>query len=230
MTEALRLMAGTAVPAVLGPAFSAAVQWASELHGTQIRKGKPTVPYMAHLLGVAALVLEAGGTETEAVAALLHDSIEDAGVSADEIEARFGPNVAAIVVACTDDLTTTGDDAPATPRGKGDWHARKQAYLEHLRTETDPSVLAVAAADKLNNAHAIVADIRAAEGPGAWARFNAPPEDQLGYYRSLCAAFGSRTPEFLSRELRAAVEEIHVLTDLDAETAAWQAAQEGRSK
>lgn len=229
MTESPMLTPEAGVPAVLGSAFWDAVQWASELHAQQIRKGKPTVPYMVHLLGVAALVLEAGGTETEAVAALLHDSIEDAGTSADEIEARFGTKVAAIVVACTDDLAATSDDAAVAPRGKGDWHARKQAYLEHLRAETDPSVLAVAAADKLNNAHAIVADIRAAAGPGAWARFNAPPEDQLGYYRSLCAAFGSDTPEFLSRELRAAVDEIVRLTDLDAETAAWHAAQEGEA-
>ena len=230
MTESLMLAPGTDLPAVLGSAFSAAVQWASELHATQIRKGKPTVPYMAHLLGVAALVLEAGGTETEAVAALLHDSIEDARVSAEEIEARFGPKVASIVLACTDDLTPGDDDAAVAPRGKGDWHARKQAYLEHLRTETDPSVLAVAAADKLNNAHAIVADIRAAAVPGAWARFNAPPEDQLWYYQSLRDAFGSDTPEFLSRELRAAVDEIDRLTDRDAETAAWHAAQEGEAR
>ena len=228
MTESPMLVLGTAAPAVLGPAFSDAVQWVSQAHATQTRKGKPTVPYVAHLLGVAALVLEAGGTETEAVAALLHDSIEDAGASIEKIEARFGPKVAAIVVACTDDLTLGDDNAAAAPRGKGDWHARKQAYVEHVRAETDVSVLTVAAADKLNNAHAIIADLRAT--PGAWARFNAPPDDQLWYYRSLRDAFGPDTPEFLSRELRAAVDEIERLTDLDAETAAWHAAQEGETR
>ncbi len=221
MTELPTLAPGTDVPAVLGPAFWAAVQWVSQAHATQIRKGKPTVPYVAHLLGVAALVLEAGGTETEAVAALLHDSIEDVGVPAEEIAARFGPTVAAIVLACTDDLTPVAD-SPATPRGKGDWHARKQAYLEHLRTEDDASVLAVAAADKLHNARAIVADLRAA--PGGWARFNASPADQLWYYQSLRDAFDGRAPEFLSRELRAAVDEIDRLTDRGTETAAWQKA------
>ena len=230
MTESPMLVLGTTAPAVLGPAFLDAVQWASELHAPQIRKGKPTVPYLAHLLGVAALVLEAGGSETEAVAALLHDSIEDAHISAANIEARFGSKVADIVQACTDDLTPGDDNAVVAPRGKGDWHARKQAYVEHVRAETDVSVLTVAAADKLNNAHAIVADLRAAAGPGAWARFNAPPEDQLWYYQSLRDAFGSDTPEFLSRELRAAVDEIDRLTDRDAETAAWHAAQEGEAR
>ena len=117
MTESPMLVPGTTTPAVLGPAFSAAVQWVSEAHSAQIRKGKPAVPYLAHLLGVAALVLEAGGTETEAVAALLHDSIEDAGASIEEIEARFGPKVAGIVRACTDDLTPVHGAHAVVPRG-----------------------------------------------------------------------------------------------------------------
>src|SRR4051812_25738069 len=97
-------------PGRLGEPFTAAVAWAAELHRDQHRKGKPDVPYLSHLLGVASLVLEAAGTETEAIAALLHAAIEDQGVAVHDIVARFGARVSHIVLACTDDLTA--DDQP----------------------------------------------------------------------------------------------------------------------
>jgi len=213
-------------PGRLGEPFTAAVAWAAELHREQHRKGKPDVPYLSHLLGVASLVLEAAGTETEAIAALLHDAIEDQGVTVHEIVHRFGDRVARIVLACTDDVT--GDDrpepAPIAPRGAANWHVRKEQYLAHLGSERDAGVLRVSLADKLHNARALLADVRA--DAETWARFNADPEAQLWYYRSLVDAFAA-LPEadpFLQRELAVAVDELVALTDLEIAGTAWRRA------
>lgn len=203
-------------PAVLGPAFASALQWLSHAHRDQHRKGKPTVPYVSHLIGVASLVLEAGGTETEAVATLLHDAIEDQDVTAADIRARYGARVEEIVVACTDNVD---DDDTTKTRGAANWHARKESYLAYLKVEHDAGILLVTAADKLHNARAMVADLRT--GELAWTTFNAPPADQLWYYGSLCDVFRGRIPEYIDRELQAAVTEIVRLTDVTVETVAW---------
>ena len=186
------------MPGEVGKPFRKALSWATKQHAGQQRKGKPDVPYVSHLLGVAALVLEAGGTETEAIAALLHDVIEDTKVPDDEIRRRFGPRVVEIVRACTDDLVAPGDD-PEQPdclrrseRGAGDWHERKTTYLEKLATRTTRASLLVSGADKLHNARAMVADLRA-DAP-AWTPFNAPPPDQLWYYTSLRDVLCDRLP------------------------------------
>lgn len=219
------------VPGVVGKPFRKALSWATKQHAGQHRKGKPDVPYVSHLLGVASLVLEAGGTETEAIAALLHDVIEDTKVADEEIRRRFGPRVVEIVRACTDDLVKPGDDPEqpdleeTTERGAGDWHQRKTTYLDKLGHDDDPSVLRVSGADKLHNARAIVADLRA-EAP-AWKPFNAPPLDQLWYYTSLRDTFGDRLPRHLGAEFRAAVDDIVALTNLEVETAAWREAHPG---
>lgn len=211
-------------PGRLGEPFTAAVAWAAELHRDQHRKGKPDVPYLSHLLGVASLVLEAAGTEAEAIAALLHDSIEDQGVTVHDIVHRFGDRVARIVLACTDDVT--GDDqpepAPIVPRGAENWHVRKEQYLAHLGTEHDAGVLRVSLADKLHNARALLADLRA--DPETWERFNAEPAAQLWYYRSLVDAFAalSEADPFLVRELAVAVAQLDALTDLEIAGAAWR--------
>ena len=213
-------------PGVVGEPFTVAVGWAAELHRVQHRKGKPDVPYLSHLLGVASLVLEAAGTETEAIAALLHDAIEDQGVAVHEIVRRFGAGVAHIVLACTDDVT--GDDqpepAPVRPRDAANWRARKEQYLAHLRTEHDAGVLRVSLADKLHNARALLADVRA--DPETWVRFNADPEAQLWYYRSLVDAFAAQAEAdaFLRAELAVTVTDLVAVTDLDAASAAWQRA------
>ena len=213
-------------PGVLGEPFTAAVTWAAGLHRDQHRKGKPEVPYLSHLLGVASLVLEAAGTEAEAIAALLHDSIEDQGVTAHEIVRRFGGRVAHIVLACTDDLT--GDDqpepAPVAPRGAANWRARKEQYLAHLRTEHDGGVLRVSLADKLHNARALLADVRA--DPETWVRFNADPTAQLWYYESLVDAFAalSEADAFLRAELSVTVADLAEVTDLAVAGAAWERA------
>ena len=148
------------------------------MHGAQVRKST-TIPYLTHLLGACSIALAHGATEDEAIAALLHDAIEDVQPTeaAREAVGRFGPKVLRIVEACTD-----ADTHPKPP-----WRERKERYVRHL-AEADRSVLLVSASDKLDNARAIVADLRSI-GPDLWARFNAGREGQLWYYRALVTAF-----------------------------------------
>jgi (p)ppGpp synthase/HD superfamily hydrolase len=150
---------------------------ASGLHRSQARKGT-SLPYISHLLGVASLVLEDGGSEDEAIAALLHDAVEDQGGQATLllIQERFGPDVAGIVEACSDT-----DVVPKPP-----WRERKEAYIAHLAT-APPEVIRVSLADKLHNARAIVRDLRV-HGPSLWERFH-PDADQVWYYDALARAF-----------------------------------------
>lgn len=199
-------------PTVLGPRFARAVEWVSELHGEQRRKGTD-VPYVAHLLGVASLVLEDGGTENEAIAALLHDAIEDAHVKPKKIRRRFGRKVARIVKGCTETLDgkLPSGKAKGKRRGAATWRARKEESLAHLRDPATPTpVLRVRAADTLFNARSIVADLRR-HGPETWQRFRAGAVDQLWYYRSLAIVLGHRHPGLLSDELRATVGEMEQL-------------------
>jgi (p)ppGpp synthase/HD superfamily hydrolase len=169
--------------------FDLALTYAAQLHRGDVRKGSD-VPYVAHLLSVCALVLEDGGSEDEAIAALLHDSLEDHPESADRvaIEADFGARVLELVEACT--------DTPADYRGgaKPPWRARKEGYIEHVR-HADPGALRVSLADKLHNARAILADYRRI-GDSLWSRFNVGRrepreirEQVMWYYRSLREAF-----------------------------------------
>ncbi len=180
--------------------FEQALVYASRLHARQLRKGSAT-PYVSHLLAVAALVLEHGGDEDQAIAALLHDAVEDQGgpPTLAAIRRRFGSVVAGIVAACSDT-----DVTPKPP-----WRPRKQAYLQHLRT-APAAVRLVSAADKLHNARTTVADLRA-QGPRVWKRFHAGPEEQLWYYRSLVAIFRRRGPGALAEELARVVSEMEAL-------------------
>jgi (p)ppGpp synthase/HD superfamily hydrolase len=182
---------------VLTDRFDRAMVFASRLHARQRRKGS-RVPYVAHLLATASLVLEHGGREDEAIAALLHDAVEDQGGrrTLAAIERRFGARVAAIVLACSDT-----DVEPKPP-----WRPRKEAYLAHLRRAPAP-VRLVSAADKLHNARSTVADLRE-QGRRVWDRFHAGPRDQLWYYRSLVAIFRRRGPQALASELARVVEEM----------------------
>jgi len=182
------------------PRFLDAVAVASDLHAGQRRRGTD-IPYIAHLLVVTGLVIEDGGGEDEAIAALLHDAIEDAGGAAtrDAIAERFGARVAAIVEACSDTL----DPDPEEP-----WLQRKQRYLEHLPQITDEGVLRVALADKVHNARSIVRDYRR-EGHGLWERFGRrTARDQLWYYGRLLAFFEQRCPGPLTEDLRHSVGEL----------------------
>ena len=161
---------------VLGEPFADAVRYACGVHAQQARKGTD-IPYAAHLLAVASLVLEAGGDEDLAIAALLHDAAEDHGGEERlaDIEARFGPRVAGIVRACSDSLEPEGAD-------KRDWESRKRDHLAHLARADDDTLL-VWFADKAHNARSIVTDLDAL-GPAAMAKFNAAPDRILWYYRA----------------------------------------------
>lgn len=198
---------------VLGPRFREALAYAAELHADHVRKGSG-VPYVAHLLGVAGLVLEAEGDEREAIAALLHDALEDRHerTSVDAIARRFGDRVAAIVTGCTDvDLDDLEERGPETSE------ARKELAVEHLRACTDAGILRVAAADKLHNARTMARDL-ARDGPEVWDRFNVGREAQLVYYRGLVDALGEAfdripdpPPRWLVDELAEAVEAMAVV-------------------
>jgi (p)ppGpp synthase/HD superfamily hydrolase len=165
-----------------------------------MRKGT-SIPYISHLMTVAALVLEAGGDEELAIAALLHDAVEDQGgtATAKTIRRLFGDRVADIVAECSDT-----DVEPKPP-----WRERKQAYIAHLKTASEDAML-ISVADKLHNARAILADYRAL-GDDLWARFNATKADQLWYYRELVRAFRARGSNALVEEFDRVVSEIERL-------------------
>ena len=180
--------------------FAEALGYASQLHAQQKRKGTE-VPYVAHLLAVAAIAMEHGASEEEAMAAVLHDAVEDQGgqATAAEIERRFGAAVRAIVEGCTD-----ADVMPKPP-----WRARKEAYVAHL-ADAPPSVLLVSASDKLHNARAILADLRDL-GDALWPRFSGGKDGTLWYYRALVEAFRPRAQPRLLAELDRVVTEIERL-------------------
>jgi GTP pyrophosphokinase len=164
--------------AKLSGRFDEAFKYAHEVHAEQTRKGT-NAPYVAHLMGVASIVLDSGGNEDEAIAALLHDAAEDHGGRGrlDDIKRRFGDGVARIVEDCTDSWET-----PKPP-----WAERKRAYVEHARGLPAAS-LRVSAADKVHNAYAILRDLRNS-GEAVWSRFNAPPDDVMAYYEGLVRAY-----------------------------------------
>ena len=181
----------------LGPRFRRAFLFAADKHSGQTRKAS-SVPYIAHLMGVASLVLEFGGDEDMAIAALLHDVVEDCGgvPMLKEVGRRFGPRVAKIVDGCTDSYT---DPKPA-------WRERKETYLRHLK-KADGETRMVSAADKLNNVRSILSDYREV-GESIWARFNGGREGTLWYYRSLVEEFLQHKSNRLVRELELAVQEL----------------------
>jgi len=181
--------------------FAEALGFAAELHADQTRKGGDT-PYVGHLLSVTALVIEAGGTEAQAIAALLHDAAEDQGgeEALAAIRARFGEEVAAIVAACSDTFET-----PKPP-----WRERKEAYLRHLAWG-QPDAQLVSLADKVDNARAILRDFKR-HGDALWERFNVrDPEEHLWYYRSLYEVFRPRLQSWLVDELGRVVGELEQL-------------------
>ena len=175
-----------------------AFTYASDLHAKQKRKGKD-VPYISHLMGVAAIVLELGGSENQAIGALLHDAVEDQDVTVEAIRERFGDEVAVIVEGCT--------DAEGEP--KPEWRERKEKYIAHL-SEAGPSVWLVAAADKLYNARNILEDYRNV-GESLWDRFTGRKDGTLWYYRTLAKTFREIYPSPLTDELGRVVSELEQL-------------------
>ena len=205
--------------------FEEALTYAARAHWDQIRKLTPRendgaavahdrpkeIPYVAHLLGVTSLVLEHGGGEDEAIAALLHDAIEDAGGPArrEDIRTRFGDDVAHLVEACSD---SDGEN-------KAPWPERKRAYLDHLAVSSDPGARLVTACDKLHNARSVLADYRKL-GAELWRRFNGGREGTLWYYRALADEFARGGPADVAAEVGRAVSELEEL--VRAAESDWQ--------
>lgn len=192
---------------ILSDRFTRAVDYARRLH-TETRKGT-RIPSMAHLLGVASLVMgEAGGpvpvTEDMAIAAVLHDTVEDHGGKPrlDDVEKVFGANVARMVEGLSDTLAEDHNK-------KEGWEERKTAYLARLRTEPE-DVLLISAADKLYNTKTILDDLKEI-GPAVWERFKRGPKEQLWYFHSLLAIFQARLKSRMVGELKQIVDEIAYL-------------------
>ena len=182
--------------------FDRALLYTTLVHGGQVRKGT-SIPYVAHLLAVSATVLEYGGDEDLAIAALLHDIVEDQGGKGrlDDVRNRFGERVARVVAACSDSLVDT-----AKGERKADWKTRKEDYIAHLDT-ADDDVLCVSLADKVHNARAILRDLRKPDvGESIWSRFSQPRHQTLWYYRSLSDTFRNRLPGQLADELHEIIE------------------------
>ncbi len=195
MADPARMRSG-----LLTPRFLDAVSLAMEVYGGQRRTGTE-IPYLAHLLVVTGLVIEDGGDEDEAIAAMLHDAVEDGGGGAmlKRIAARFGPRVARIVEGCSDNVDGDPDES---------WVERKRRYLQHLPEVDDDAVLRVALADKVHNARSIVRDYRE-EGHALWERFTQKTAgDQLWYYSGLLEFFSARRPGPLTEDLWRAVGEL----------------------
>jgi (p)ppGpp synthase/HD superfamily hydrolase len=184
--------------------FEDALVYATQLHAGQNRK-RSFVPYISHLLAVTALVLEDGGDEDEAIAALLHDAVEDQGglATLEEIRNRYGERVAAIVVGCT--------DAYSIP--KPPWRERKEEYIASLR-QADQAVRRVSLADKVHNARSTLRDLTR-EGESVWARFNGGKEGTLWYYHQLIDAFGNFGCTYLLDVFKQTVADIESLSKVE---------------
>jgi (p)ppGpp synthase/HD superfamily hydrolase len=187
----------------LGDRFRGAMVFAAELHDGQFKKGGHNIPYISHLLGVTSLVIEAGGDEDMAIAALLHDAVEDQGglPRLDEIREKFGDRVARIVDGCTDSYEVSGE--------KREWGERKRAYIEKVAHEPD-DVRRVSAADKLANAREILSDYRV-EGDAVFNRFTGRKDGTLMYYRAMVNVFRKAGSNPLIDELDRVVTELERL-------------------
>lgn len=184
--------------------FTEALTYTATAHSAQLRKGT-SIPYLSHLLAVASIVLEHGGNEDEAIAALLHDAVEDTGgkTRLEDIRRVFGENVARIVDGCTD-----ADTKPKPP-----WQQRKEAHIARMR-KADDSIVLVYAADKLHNARAILRDYREL-GDQLWPRFKVGNEGTMWYYRTLSDLFtslSSKRLKPLAEELSRTVSELERIT------------------
>ena len=189
--------------------FNQALAMATQAHGNQIRKGTENtlgmaVPYITHPVAVSALVVRHGGTEDQAIAALLHDVLEDGGPQwAEPIQIQFGSNVLSIVQACTDGVPDeTGEKPP--------WAERKQAYIAHLAS-AGADVLLVSGCDKLSNAKAVLEDL-VAIGPAVFERFKAKKEGTLWYYAEVSKILTTAHAP-MAQQLAQTVAEIRVLAE-----------------
>ena len=200
-TRPSRERTGPQPPIRLGPKFTKAFRFAYEKHRGQARKAS-RIPYISHLMGVASLVLEAGGDEDLAAAALLHDVVEDCGgrPMLKQVQRLFGKRVAEVVDGCTDAYTTP----------KPTWRKRKESYIRRLKKE-DAGTRLVSAADKLNNLRSILSDYREI-GESVWSRFNGGRDGTIWYYRTLRDEFLRKDKNRIATDLDRAVKELELLT------------------
>jgi (p)ppGpp synthase/HD superfamily hydrolase len=182
--------------------FEKALVYATRIHGGKLRK-KTRIPYIAHILGVAATALEYGANETEAIAALLHDAVEDCGGAKRlrAIERKFGKRVARIVEGCTDT-----DQTPKPP-----WLKRKKTYVSHVRHASMATKL-VSASDKLHNVRAILMDYRQEEEK-LWSRFGGGKQGALWYYRALVNALSGKRIQPVVQEINRTLTELESLAN-----------------
>jgi (p)ppGpp synthase/HD superfamily hydrolase len=189
-------------PTNLSPKFEEALLFAKQVHAGQLRKGSGT-PYFSHVLAVTSLVLEDGGSEKEAIAALLHDCAEDGGGQTilEQIRDRFGLEIAEIVLECSDTL-----EVPKPP-----WRARKQAHIDTLRTGR-PESIRVKLADKLHNAHDLLRSLHE-HGLSVWKDFKGGKDGTLWYFREMHAVFSETRSGFLLDEFARLIEAIDQFGD-----------------
>ncbi|MEX2255423.1 MAG: HD domain-containing protein [Acidimicrobiia bacterium] len=198
----------------LSKRFFKATEWAAERHATRPRRG-PVTPSLGQVLGIASLVLEDGGTEREAIAAMALDAIGDHDLPLDELRARFGKKIARLLERCASE--------------RADAHSDADGRVTRLETETDESVRRVLTADALRELRELTADLRRS-GSITFARFDAPPDVQMRRYEATVQALTRRDPMgSLSEELRAACAEVRHLVELDTASAAWRVAHGHRA-
>jgi (p)ppGpp synthase/HD superfamily hydrolase len=187
--------------------FASAMVYAYQVHSGQRRKGTG-IPYIAHILGVAALAIEYGADEDEAIAALLHDAAEDGGGEATlaEIRARYGDAVGDIVLGCSDSLVEDPED-------KLPWQERKENYLAHLQNAS-ASVCLVSAADKLHNVRSIIRDYHE-HGDAIWERFQGRRDGTLWYYETVADTLIRRYRTQLTRDLQDEVDKLLEITNAE---------------
>lgn len=193
----------------LSSRFTQAVDYARHLH-IETRKAT-NIPYMAHLLGVASLVMGENGhapvsvTEDMAIAAILHDAVEDHGgmPRLHDIEYNFGANVARLVAGMSDTFVEDSNQKPS-------WEERKAAYVKRLQSEL-LDVQLISAADKLYNARTILSDYRDV-GPRVWERFKRGRDQQLRYYKELLAVFRKSPTNRIVDEFERVVAELDAMT------------------
>lgn len=187
---------------VMSPRFNIALTYAAEAHSAQLRKGTST-PYVSHLLAVCSIVLENQGTETEAIAALLHDAVEDCGglPRLADIRTNFGDEVADLVAACSDSTSENSDE-------KRPWRERKEAHLAKL-DRASSSIALIYAADKLHNARCIVSDLRQF-GEATWQKFKGGREGTLWYYGAVLEKLRGKTQDKLIHELGRVIQEMEL--------------------
>ncbi|MCE1252140.1 MAG: HD domain-containing protein [Anaerolineae bacterium] len=191
----------------LSESFNEALVYAANLHANQMRKGNDSIPYITHLMAVASITLEYGGNETQAIAALLHDAVEDQGgsVQLTIIQNKFGEAVAQIVADCSDAF-----DEPKPP-----WQQRKEDYIKHLAHVSADSLL-VSCADKLHNSRTVLKDYRQ-KGEAVWEHFKGRRDGTLWYYHSITRTFQSVFKHPITDELTRVVHELESLTGYQGE-------------